>query len=330
MSEYYSPREAAEKLPYSERHIRRLLQRGDLEGQRDEQGHWRIPKNALPAKNDLRLEKSPDVGTTLGYISEFFVSYRALRTMYDRANLINVVLSLVLLALAAGAATTKGAMTFSGVGLEVSLAVLLSGGAIVLGMVVSGLLIISRAGVQIEEEIIRLYESIGFSDHTLLRSAPSPFTHVSVLSLILGGMFASREPRRTGTGDVVREGWRRPPTTIDDFLTFGAITELLVTLSVSAAAETAAGFKVAALLRPHELGWIWIVFIVLAVVSSGVYIANLLSLNNILEGRSDPQWRRIVAWQRRIELFQVAVFVSIFPLMGVIVGILVANVLGSA
>jgi len=57
MSEYYSPREAAERLPYSERHIRRLLRSGKLKGQLDQQGHWRIPKDALPANSDPQQDR---------------------------------------------------------------------------------------------------------------------------------------------------------------------------------------------------------------------------------------------------------------------------------
>jgi hypothetical protein len=273
-------------------------------------------------------ENSPDVEASLHYINEFFVSYRALRTALARATQIQVVLSLVLLALAAGAATTEGALTFSGVGLKVSVAVLLSGGAIVLSMLSSGLFTIVRVIQQTEAEIIRLYESIGFSDHTLYQSFPSPFAHGSAFGMLFGVL--ARKPDLTGS--EIAEDWKPPSVTTHDFLTFDVITRLLIGQSFPVAAVTGTGFKVAELLRPQDLGWIWIVFIVLAVVGSGTYIANVFSFGFgiSLERLRTPFWWYIVPRQQRKELFQFVVFLSIFPLIGMIVGFFVVKVLGAA
>jgi excisionase family DNA binding protein len=46
-SDSYTPVQAAQILRVTPTRIRQLLQGGELEGQRDEAGHWRIPSHAV-------------------------------------------------------------------------------------------------------------------------------------------------------------------------------------------------------------------------------------------------------------------------------------------
>jgi excisionase family DNA binding protein len=61
---YYTPREAAEELGLSDRYVRKLLNSGKLEGERNEHGHWRIPKDVVESKkasSSRRVSPETDV-----------------------------------------------------------------------------------------------------------------------------------------------------------------------------------------------------------------------------------------------------------------------------
>ena len=58
--ETYTPAEAAKVLRLSKRRIIQLITEGDLEGDKDEDGRWRIPQRAVHDRLGDRPPRSPE------------------------------------------------------------------------------------------------------------------------------------------------------------------------------------------------------------------------------------------------------------------------------
>lgn len=195
---------------------------------------------------------TPDKETTLHYIDKLLAGSSSMGSRAFRLLLTQVALSFILLALSAGIATAKGAFTFQGVGLRVSLAPFLAGGALFVGGCVVAGDFYARRATMVHGVVRRLYKSIGYEDETL------------------------DDPRFFGLPFVKRSRAE---------LLFGNTVSLLL----PTAAQVAASFKVADLLQYKGLGWTWILFVLLAFGTAWtVLLVNLRSTPELLRLFKQP------------------------------------------
>lgn len=83
--ETYTPAEAAKILRYTERHVRKLLQDGDLIGERDESGRWRVFQRSV---HQMLPDRPPRVERSQEAQEEASERAREIKDLYDRiANL---------------------------------------------------------------------------------------------------------------------------------------------------------------------------------------------------------------------------------------------------
>jgi hypothetical protein len=196
---------------------------------------------------------TPDEETTLHYIDKLLAGSSSMGSRAFRLLLTQVALSFILLALSAGiVATAKGVFTFQGVGLRVSLAPFLAGGALFVGGCVVAGDFYARRATMVHGVVRRLYKSIGYEDETL------------------------DDPRFFGLPFVKRSRAE---------LLFGNTVSLLL----PTAAQVAAGFKVADLLQYKGPGWTWILFVLLAFGTAWtVLLVNLRSTLELLRLYKQP------------------------------------------
>jgi excisionase family DNA binding protein len=57
--DYYTPQQAARILRRTDRYVRKLLERGDIEGEQDDGGRWMIPARAIHDRLQERPLKTP-------------------------------------------------------------------------------------------------------------------------------------------------------------------------------------------------------------------------------------------------------------------------------
>jgi hypothetical protein len=292
-------------------------------------------------------DNTPDVQTTLHYIDKLFASYREVNSAQVRITVVTYTLAFVLLALSGGVAAAEGKFAVSGFGLKVPLAVLLTGGAIFIGIVVAASPTAQRQARLMQREIGRLYKSVGFNDPTLYKRIANPFRTGSILDPILGlsnpASVASLMDDRFDRNPFLQEdeivtesersdtprdtppmlrGWEIVPVWLATVVTY--VTAVVFPV----AAQSGAGFKVAELLSSSGLGWVWILFILLILVTCVIYWAFLL-----LDTRERTSEMRM---GRRIPLIQVAerekasaLILVIGVSVGVTLGFFVVKVLDS-
>ena len=230
---------------------------------------------------------TPDKETTRHYIDKLVVDGNTMLSRSFRLFITQVALSFILISLSAGIASAQGAFTFQGVGLKVSLAVFLTGCALFVGGGTVFSEFYARRAAVVRGVVRRLYKGIGFEDETL--------DDPNFLGPPLGKL-------RRATG------------------LYWAITGSLI----PAAAQVAAGFKVAELLQYKGLGWTWILFVLLAFGTAWAsVIVNARSTFEILHLylRPIPVGTAPLLWA--------CVGASGWPLLGTLVGVFVTQVLGA-
>jgi hypothetical protein len=201
-------------------------------------------------------KKTVDQAVILNYIDKLVSKQHAVADAGSRFSLTAMVLSLLLLAISGGAAKAKGSMSLGGIGLKVSLAVLLTGVAVVIGVLVVAFLASLWQRQALTFEIQRLYMSTGFEDRTLYGEAITPFGGANITQL------ASTLFEYETFGD--RFGGSRP-------VVWAALKTILVFAGntiVPVSAQVGGGFKVAELLQSRGLGWTWIPFVLLALLTA--------------------------------------------------------------
>jgi len=229
--------------------------------------------------------KATDKDTTLHYIDKLFGMAEVTKARGFRVTIIQLTTSLPLLALSGGLATTQGTFAFGGVGLKVPVAVFLAGGALLVSSLVYVVQVYNLSVQVAQSEIHRLYKSIGFKDPTLDYG-------------MFFGMLRSRLVTMLGGG--------------------------IIGTTFPTSAQVAAGFKVSELLRFEGLGWIWLVFVLLAV--STKWVSDSMAVSRL------PQIVR--AYGQQIDESRirrpVRIFGLVLALLGVAFGYFVAKVLGSS
>jgi hypothetical protein len=236
----------------------------------------------MPPNEPDKNRSAPDPSVTLHYIDKLFARSIALSTLGKRSLLVATVLSLILLGLSGGAVSAEEKISFQGVGLKVPLAVFMTGGAVVVSV-----LVIVR-GVSLNwvtvyrGEIMRLYEDLGFEDRTLYGSVFHAFGTPDVIGTLLSLVATedySYDPRRLTQGprSVGRLG----------MLLSNALVSMLLIFTLPAAAVVAVGVQVSELLQQRGLEWVWIFFILLAAGSTFLAIlpAYKRTLNRSLMSR---------------------------------------------
>jgi hypothetical protein len=266
--------------------------------------------------NNMAAEE-PDARTqiTLHYIDKLFEARHRLASGAQRFFSIAIVLALIVLATSGGAAYTESALSVSGVGLLVPFTVFLTFGAVIVGIAtVTGELCDSEAQ-SLDEEIQRLYKSIGFEDRTLYANIASPFRGANSLS-VLASIF-SRENYQYGER---REAEGLYSAIKAEFL------EFVIFLIIPTAAQVAAGFKVSEIVQQAGLEWVWMFFVLLAV---GTSILAFFHVRHqpLVERQPDETKVGRFLLQSFIIGIQVVVGVAI-ALPGMAIGFFVTKVLG--
>jgi hypothetical protein len=90
----------------------------------------------MPPNEPDNNRSAPDHSVTLHYIDKLFARSIALSTLGKRSLLVATVLSLILLGLSGGAVSAEEKISFQGVGLKVPFAVFMTGGAVVVSVLV--------------------------------------------------------------------------------------------------------------------------------------------------------------------------------------------------
>ena len=62
--DFYTPGQAARILQLTDRHVRHMLEAGELEGEKAENGRWRIPQREVHRLLEERRRRSPADGPT--------------------------------------------------------------------------------------------------------------------------------------------------------------------------------------------------------------------------------------------------------------------------
>jgi len=238
-----------------------------------------------------RQEKPPDAAIVLNYIDKLYEAFKRLVTRLQRYEVVKAVLSLLLLALSAGAASTTGAMTFGGFGLRVPLAVLLTGVAVFVGIVFVAQAVLRITAEHLTDLIRQQYKNIGYDDKEASEDVYAPFYSETLITAI----------QSSGMGNV----WAAVSIYISDTI-------------LPVAAIIATGLKVAELLYARGLGWVWVLFVLLAIVVGVARASVYIRGGSLVKDWEDRGWPG--------ELAEFAVI----ALLGAGLGYFVARVLGSA
>jgi hypothetical protein len=252
-------------------------------------------------------DKTADAETIRHYIDKLFAAHLNLAIANDRILIIMLVLSIVLLGVSGGIASAEGKLAVAGFGVKVPLAVFLTSAAVFLGVLAA-----TRSSADYHErlytrEINRLYKSIGFKDRTQEGRRVYPLRTTSAVYPIL----QSFRPEHFDEPQSARHQ-KDPAEPIFMLLVWFTYAVLPM------AAVIATGFKVAELLRESKLGWVWILFILLAL--SGCALAWVLERQELCE-----ELKRDAT--RRSGVFAIQLLITF--LAGGAIGLFVAKVLGS-
>ena len=88
--EYYTPSQAARVLRLTRQRIAELLRNGEVEGYKDDVGHWRIPKAGLHAYKEARDESQAERTLQPDLLDRLVDAERELGRLEGRAQLTQV------------------------------------------------------------------------------------------------------------------------------------------------------------------------------------------------------------------------------------------------
>jgi hypothetical protein len=263
----------------------------------------------------------PDVEITLHYIDKLFTSYRDMVTAHSRIILTRTMLALLLLAVSGGVVSAKGELSIAGFGVRVPLTIFLTGGTVFVGSSVAlGRGMVSQT-IQMRREIVRLYTRIGFQDRTMYGRVINPFRIASLLNIWTSSAVENYQSFALDPGPERRQlekGWGYWILAV---VYWGGL--LLQGVVIVAAAEIGVGLKLAEILSVRGLGWIWILFVLFAVVTSASDLVGYLGALRMVNVRERLG---------RIAAFAIPVVVGSYCaafLLGGMLGYFVIKVLGS-
>ncbi len=88
--EYYTPSQAARILRLTRQRVAELLRNGEVEGYKDDLGHWRIPKAALHAHKEARDESQAERTLQPDLLERLVEAEREVGRLEGRAQLTEV------------------------------------------------------------------------------------------------------------------------------------------------------------------------------------------------------------------------------------------------
>ena len=88
--EYYTPSQAARVLRLTRQRVAELLRNGEVEGYKDDMGHWRIPKAALHAYKEVRDENQAERTLQPDLLDRLVEAEREVGRLEGRAQLTEV------------------------------------------------------------------------------------------------------------------------------------------------------------------------------------------------------------------------------------------------
>jgi excisionase family DNA binding protein len=88
--EYYTPSQAARVLRLTRQRVAELLRNGEVEGYKDDLGHWRIPKAALHAHKEARDETQAERTLQPDLLERLVEAEREVGRLEGRAQLTEV------------------------------------------------------------------------------------------------------------------------------------------------------------------------------------------------------------------------------------------------
>ena len=88
--EYYTPSQAARVLRLTRQRVAELLRNGEVEGYKDELGHWQIPKVALHAYKEARDESQAERTLQPDLLERLVDAEREIGRLEGRAQLTEV------------------------------------------------------------------------------------------------------------------------------------------------------------------------------------------------------------------------------------------------
>ena len=89
-NEYYTPSQAARVLRLTRQRVAELLRNGEVEGYKDDLGHWRIPKAALHAYKEARDESQIERTLQPDLLERLVEAEREVGRLEGRAQLTEV------------------------------------------------------------------------------------------------------------------------------------------------------------------------------------------------------------------------------------------------
>lgn len=263
------------------------------------------PTESEPAE----AQRQQRLQVALHQIDKLYSAYLEGAAGIKRASYLLAGLTLLILALSSGAASTREELTFAGIGLRLPFAVFMSSCAVLISFLVLAKTALENAQVARRYLIDDLYESIGVDSAYLEKQHPFLFMTGNLVDAVTNQSAVNRYFSDTET---------QPTSKFFAWYTF-SLYILLPT-----AAQAAAGFKVSELLQSQRLGWTWIIFVCLIV---STYFAWFRQMSH--GHATDPVVPNTDPVDPKIA-FVMLLFLSI-PWSGVSVGLgyFVARVLGS-
>ncbi len=89
-AEYYTPSQAARVLRLTRQRVAELLRNGEVEGYKDDMGHWRIPKAALHIYKEARDESQAERTLQPDLLDRLVEAEREIGRLEGRAQLTEV------------------------------------------------------------------------------------------------------------------------------------------------------------------------------------------------------------------------------------------------
>jgi hypothetical protein len=255
----------------------------------------------------------------LHYIDKLYSDVRDYIASSKRISFAVLTLSLLLLALSSGAASTRQELTFSGIGFKLPFAVFLTATAALLTFLVPIKQVLDQRAVYLESHIEKLYELVGLPKGTWQETQ---------------GEMVLETGRRNYVElliDVIAVTFTRPIAGArvepSEGVIFGAW--YVVYLLGPTAGQAAAGFKVSELLQKQGLGWAWIPFVCLVLITFLMFWWAAMAGRRANQDPSEPRLRILT---RTPDITERALFLFVALLLtGISVGFgyFVARTLGS-
>lgn len=332
--------EAAERLGISQGAVRKRIQRGTLPHAKQVDGHVYV---FLDSETSASAQLS---GTELAnqaklhYIDKLYSAWQSINAHENQFTFLKLVLSVLLLALSGGAVSADKHLAFSGIEVKVPFLVLMTTGAVLIGLLSIMRQSLFRLGNIYIVKIRDLYRSLGL-DYSTVFSPAHPFTSGTAVQA-LNSMFAIETP-------TLADGTRPPGA---PFLKspVGRLISTAILVILPAAAQAAAGYKTSEFLDKQGSVWVAGSFIILAILTglasswAGIkasdslrYFAYLVETptlppdlertlpkryatlrRRLSKVRSDPEQRHLV----RIPLIGARIFYLLWTLIYVCLGVL--------